>query len=474
MQINNVISFESQFSRRVIKSKSNVQLIEDSTSFMSDSGCKRTGGGLIYKYRQNVYLLSCSHIFPHKNKSVYCFGDREFEMHPFISLKEMDVVIFKCESGDRHAQFDMEEYLSDFKDKCGEYKLITPDNTYDAIDVDIIHESNVSPLYPTIPTVVAKIPTIPPDKLCGISGSVITCNDYPIGLVSNYDSEYDIIKCMHIPFILAFVKLVIDKNIVIRPFIELTGVHIDTDICEIEYSSDDTNTAKNAHYIKDDSTEYIRDIHTHIFEKDSLILNVNNNTIDEDGLISCTDILGIPLKISLGAYSMISTTLENAVSYSIINQRLDDRLVPISVKGIPYDNIFKTHPLDDRRRIIWNNYLFCEMSTEIIWNYEAKGMVVSESEKSNINQYYNGFRRIILLTYIESGEREHTKKMCKFKFPLIQKGSGIYFMTLVKVGVNNVKNINHLYDLLSGYKSNEASFTFTTFVDGDKKQKIYI
>jgi hypothetical protein len=171
---------------------------------------------------------------------------------------------------------------------------------------------------------------------------------------------------------------------------------------------------------------------------------------------------------------MISTTLENAVSYSIINQRLDDRLVPISVKGIPYDNIFKTHPLDDRRRIIWNNYLFCEMSTEIIWNYEAKGMVVSESEKSNINQYYNGFRRIILLTYIESGEREHTKKMCKFKFPLIQKGSGIYFMTLVKVGVNNVKNINHLYDLLSGYKSNEASFTFTTFVDGDKKQKIYI
>jgi hypothetical protein len=515
MKVNNVISFESQFTRRIIKSTPNVSLVEDSTAFMYDSNCRRTGCGLIYKYKQNVYVLSCSHIFPRGNKSAYFFGDIQFEMHPFISLKEMDVQIFKCnESNYRHAQFDMDEYLSNCSNIRGEYKLITPDISYNVSDVEIIHESNVSPLYPEVPTVAGKVPRIHPDKLCGISGSVITHNNFPIGLVSNYDSSRDIIKCIHIPFVLSIVKLLIDRHPSDRQTveihtddrqtaeihtddrqtaeihtddrqtadihtIELKGVDINTDICDIEYSSDDTSDEiinTTVHWISDNSREYVEDIQTHVFEKDSLILNVNDNIIDSNGLINCSDILNIDLKISLSAYSMISTTLKNTVSYSIMKQSIGSSdLVTVSVKGLTYNNIFKIHPLDSMKRIIWNNYVFCEMSTELIYNYESKGLQVSSIEKSNVNEYYKGMRRIILLTYLGDNKRinKKSRKTCEFKFPLVKKGAGVYFMTLVKVGVSNVRDIEHLYELLSAYKSCEASFTLTTLAD-NKKQKIYI
>lgn len=35
-------------------------------------------------------------------------------------------------------------------------------------------------------------------------------------------------------------------------------------------------------------------------------------------------------------------------------------------------------------------------------------------------------------------------------------------MTLIKVGKWNVRDINHLYKLLSSYKKNEAVFIFST------------
>lgn len=487
MKVNNVISFESQFVRRVIKSASNVSFVEDSAPFMYDSNCRRTGGGLIYKYKRDTYVLSCSHIFPRGNKSAYFFGDTHFEMHPFISLKEMDVQIFKCtESGHIHTQFDLDEYLSNFADTRGEYKLITPDSIYDVSDIDIIHESNISPLYPSVPTVIAKIPKIHPDKLCGISGSIITRDNCPIGLVSNYNSSKDIIKCMHIPFVLSLVKCLTDRYIERSdrrndiPVIELTGVDINTDVCDIEYSLDtapDDIISATVHYIADNSKEYTGDIRMQLFEKDSLIVNVNDNMIDSHGLINCSDILNIDLKISLGAYSMVSTTLTDTVSYSVINQHVPtSNPEKLCVKGLTYDNIFKIHPLDNLKRVIWNNYVFCEMSTELIYNYESKGAIVSNIEKNNTSEYYDNTRRIILLTHIETSDdtNKKTRKICEYKFPMVKEGIGIYFMTLIKVGKNNVRDINHLYDLLSSYKRHEATFIFTTLIDTTHKEKISI
>lgn len=463
MKIHHVASFGSPFTQTVIKSASNVKLVEDSITFMSNSNCKRTGGGLMYSYRDGVYMLTCSHIFPKGNKSVYFCSKNQFDMYPFLSLKEMDIEIFKCDvSSYKYAQFNVDEYLSSYRQGDGEYKLITPTQVYDMVDVGITHESNVSPLYPQVPTITGKIPSIKPDDLCGISGSVVCVGEFPIGIVSNYDIDNDVVKCIHIPFVLSFAQSMISRQIE-----EIQGIHISADLCEIEYTCDPTlNDAINTHAycIINNSREYPGTDGIEILKKDNFILTVNGNKFNSSGLINCSDILNININISLSAYLMISATLINTVSYYEMSQ--NDTASPIirNIKGLPYDIIHKITPRDNLRRVIWKNYIFCEMSTELIYNYESNGMTVSDIEKDNIEEYYEGKRRVILLTYVSgivTGNKKNATK-CKYKFPRVGNDGKVYFMTLIKVGKWNVRDINHLYKLLSSYKKNEAVFIFST------------
>jgi len=470
MKVSDVASLGTSFTRTIIKSCSNVKLVTDNITFMCKSQCKRTGGGIMFSYCGNVYMLTCSHIFPKGNKPVYFCAEHQFDMYPFILMKEMDIEIFKCDkTSHENVQFDMGEYLSNCADISGEYVLITPDNAYNMTDVNVIHESNVSAIYPQVPTVAGKICDIDSNDLHGISGCIVVQGDFPIGIVSNYNIDSGVVKCMHIPFVLSIARLMINRKIQ-----ELLGIYINANLCEIEYSRSGTiNDLVDASvfYVMENSKEYPGDDRAEIFKKDELILNVNGCDIDSKGLINCSNILDIDMKVSLSAYLMISATLLGNISCSLLNQRSNE-LIPIvkNVKGLPYSNIFKTYPIDNLKRVIWNNYVFCEMSTELLYNYSANKITVSSVEKNNIRKYYDETRRIILLTHIKT---ENTDE-CKLKFPLIGEDKGVYFMTLIKVGRKNVNNIEHLYELLSSYKSNKASFTFTTLNDINKKQKISI
>jgi hypothetical protein len=170
---------------------------------------------------------------------------------------------------------------------------------------------------------------------------------------------------------------------------------------------------------------------------------------------------------------MISATLTDNISYSELDQ--DDTSLTNTkyIKGLPYDFIHKITPQDNLRRVVLKNYIFCEMSTELIYNYESNGMEVSDIEKNNIEEYYEGKRRIILLTHVTNsvtGNKKNGKK-CK-KFPRIGNDGKVYFMTLIKVGKWNVRDLNHLYTLLSSYKKNEAVFVFSTPFDSSYRMVI--
>jgi hypothetical protein len=449
------------------------------------------GSGYIKTIRDKQYIVTCNHIMVSYATYVgYCYDDKlkivKFNMKIYHRIPELDLVIMEPITKLENKLFDLplKDYsLKDIYEMDSKNVLITgetipgSESIFNIIelntDINIVFDILKSKYIQDIPLLnipvyememIKKVASeykidlktdmkemntrrnaisrIIAETLSGTSGSIIRSNNINIGMCCMYTDTDRGISLKALPL---FLIDIIISNAILLGQTQLSGVHIDTHSCDIEYMKE----KKFAHYVIKQSCNYINGKKSFTFNEGDIILEVDDKQFNKNGLLLC-DIVGI--HVPLNTYLMIRSNLNKIpISIKIAKQHNTDfKIIKYNMTSILYDNMFNMK-INPDIYIKWNKLVFFEMTEEIIMFYKKLGINIINNERNVI--LFNYKKRIFRSTELIENKTSYYKSM-----PYMNK-YGHYFYQVKTIGSKKITCIDDIIQILSNIK-HDKKITF--------------
>jgi hypothetical protein len=299
-------------------------------------------------------------------------------------------------------------------------------------------------------------------KLKGLSGSIITSQDTKninsknicLGMIVTFSlstvnsTETKLKNEGSIKSIPMDVILTVVNNCIRKRNVNLMGVQIDYNGCIAEENEKEFYAA----IVRNPSSRYINGKKDFWFNPEDLILGIDQMDIKLNGSELVLNTKKYGNKLPLNAYMFYKGNEELGSDISITLSKVYDKInkkINFNIKPIPYNNMHITR-IYHQKEILWNGYLFLELSEELIRFYKFIGIDLLMGDDIN-EESMNGEKIVILFNYnkVLSSDLnsrymnlvEYTNMPCK----IIKNTKPVYFFyRLERVSNRMICNIEEL------------------------------
>lgn len=456
------------------------------------------GTGFFVNINDTPYVITCNHVIGPKVIETCAFADNVDKKHEQIKLTlvrripELDIAVLKFKNDQQKKKFVF--YTPDQLDTKINHitRMVLQDITNASLNIPLISTSlcetkitiqKVKISHISIETedfishIVPKLPLITffhdetqvrLDNLPGCSGSLILCNDIPIGMLASFSQKSK--KLQAIPTCLIF-KIVInslnDLTKTISGFnIPTLTVRVDLDKCVDGKSQfigkcvEKKDTNNNIEYC----TIYNKKFY---FKDNDVIIKVSDKEFDNNGKIF-SDEIGYDVNIDMFMMLECFIHKKNNCKFLVIrNDGETEKHIDINIIGKTINTMYNTKIFNDHIYVSWKGFTFAELSEELvdnlakIFNFDIQGSFIT-SPKMN-----SGDKKVVVVVDVD--KRFIPEKYGKTFFvdeqiltPFVHTDSGKKLVFLEKIGNKKILSINDLENVINGTNTNSSKLNKST------------
>jgi hypothetical protein len=189
------------------------------------------------------------------------------------------------------------------------------------------------------------------------------------------------------------VILTVANNCIRKRNVNLMGVQIDYNGCIAEENEHEFYAA----IVRNPSSRYINGKKDFWFNSEDLILGIDQMDIELNGSELVLNTKNYGNKLPLNAYMFYKANEELGSDISITISKVYDKInkkINFNIKPIPYNNMHIMR-IYHQKEILWNGYLFLELSEELIRFYKFIGINLLMGD--NINEESMNSEKIVIL-----------------------------------------------------------------------------
>lgn len=424
----------------------------------------KQGFGIFLKIGKNNYVVTCFHIIGLVNMEVFAFANDNENIKTKIQLDfvnkipEMDLAILKFRNVNQENQFyfytkqeattKITDILND-KDQIFlntlEMSGLTENNIIKSntivTDVEVTNEDFIGHIIPKIPLVTFKHELLSEnDNEAGLSGSVLTLNNVPIGMIASI--AYG--KLQAIPMVLIYLMA---ESIVNDKYKTICCYNIPTKTAKTILS--DGSDLYGKHVQSDINVQYkIYSTRYFTFRLRDFIIKVNNCIILDNGMMHCED---IGMDVTFDTFLMINCFLNqyDYCNFEVIRQTGNiEKTLKLNITGLPLNNIYNVNVFNNHRYVFFKGFIFTESSEELIDDVKnlrttkVTGHLFEQLKMTDGNQKY------VVLVDIDQNfinqDSNSNKDISNIELPYPKTPSGITMYILDKIGNKKITCLNDI------------------------------
>lgn len=478
------------------------------------------GGGFFLLENDIPYVVTCDHVIGLKPFDITCFINTQKEEKKTIEyaklkvykrIKEFDLVILKFV--DETIKNKISFYtLNDFESEIDKNNLVlsilklpsfsNPFTTSEKIcirNVSIENTHLIHHILPKIPMLIFdyNATNLSIDNLKGFSGSLITQNDKPVGILTAYSNG----KTQATPL---FLLTTIIKNkineIETRKISKLYGFNIPTVSVEVEYDGkllfgklicEESNVS----YEMANKNKQFK------FKENDVIIEINNKKINCEGNIDycsnksseMSDCENVLFNINTDFFMLLSTNENNNIcNFKILREEKKNITeICVNLKGKYFNELYNINIFNGHKYLYWKGLIFTELSEQLINEithldnqYTISNEIIKQPKKSNGNRknvvlidfdYRNitdkNLQKISDVFLFENNDNS-IKPFFKYCSEIDKMNKQVKMPVLEKFGSKIVQNLD---GLINAIENNTNNKTVNLFFSGDdiKNKLIY-
>ena len=409
---------------------------------LKDEPIEIVAKGILVTYKNKYYILTCEHcLFTNNLKylKLDISNNQIIEVDIKLYLPEIDICLIELKDLNKINKgvlFYTFEYMLNDIDNL-ELFFIKDNEKIFVKNYFYEYDFLFSLLFPEIKILNIFIDEeIDIDNLKGLSGSPIyNSNNDLLGIISRVTPESKVIKCLCLKFVSFILKAMIDNG----------KERLDFIIIKTKFL-----IRKQNFYLKllSNTNNYKSTINSEIkLKKKSYIYEINNSKINEDGLFFHY-ILEDYIPINTFILLLLCCNLKIDINYNLFYKKsIKEKKISFS-EGKTYDSSYKLNFKDNNKRLIWKNFVFMELSENILSEYVNSNEI--EITLENYNIFYdistNNNKIILICEILESDIDKNLEEL------LLNK--------VDKVGRRKINNLDKLFNVLKNYKRDDVQFVF--------------
>lgn len=433
------------------------------------------GAGFFVKIDAVSYVITCNHVIKLREFETYAYanninGISECSKLTLVRrIPELDIAVLKfantsdCENFSFYTldEFTTLEYMDTLNNNFVlnillysnfiENKIKTINLTVSNILIET--EDFIGHIVPKIPLITfvhTENNDVELDNFPGFSGSVLTQNCAPLGMLVSFSATSGRLQAIPLCLVIKIVKIALsDINKTISGFnIPTKTVRADLDNCidgKREFIGKCVCDFTNIKYLT-----------THkkfCFNIDDVIIKINNQEFNDDGTIFSSD---IGYNVCADTFMMLECFANetNCCNFLIVrNENHVEKCINKNIIGKHFNTLYNTKIFNDHNYISWKGFIFAELSEELIenisntFNFDIKGQYI-ESPKI-IPKITSSDKKIVVVIDVDT--KIIPKKYSQTFFvdetvqtPLIHTNVGKQLAILKKVGNKIISSIEDL------------------------------
>lgn len=454
---------------------------------IDDISCKivseKVGNGFFLNISGKIYVVACFHTIGHNNMKVtssYFDKDKNNLVTLDLTLKyiieEFDIAIFETEKkiNLNSVYTECEDYQISKKKQIGEC-IIKP---Y-VLNGDLIQQTSISTIYDKIENINFVIKNVNGyeipfinlktketlNNLPGLSGSIVFNNDKPLGIVMLLDTQTKIIHAMPFNIVIEIVKafvqqgsrelhmLILNTDLV---YDEEEGIinyygHQVTENFGITYQTNNVIPDTTRVPLGRTGKAYAQFARQNLkdsiftFEKNDIILSINNNVINEKGYIAC-DKLGYEFKLK--AYAMLQFIFNDYIEVKIMRE---SKIMSCKIIGANPEMYLSCNLRKQKTFLYYEDFIFMELSEQMLEYLRSKNMLlIKNNEISIINTKMKQKKHVVFVCVNHDTLRKNNIPFENNKLAILDK-----------VGKDEVVNLEMLKNILNKQvKKNSVTYSY--------------
>jgi hypothetical protein len=476
--------------------------LHDFTNFSPDRYQILRGIGYIRSFNHKQYVVTCNHIMVKYSSYVgYCTDITsklvKFDMIIYRRIPELDIVIMEILNPldnplpDLPTADKLQEYYDASSDNMlvtGEYIPQKPCNEVEFKTINLNHAIHVVfdiltskhihqipllnlPVYEMdvvkkiaidqkfdlrtdmkiMNTKRQSISKMIAGKLAGTSGSIVRSNNANIGMCCLFTDTENGVFLKALPI---FLIDIVVNNVITLGCDEFMGIRIDTYGCDIEH----LHEHMQAHYVIQQSCNYINGKKVFSFNKGDVILEVDGNRFNKNMMVHC-DIIN--MNVPLNTYLMIKSNKhpELPVTIKISKQSHNDSKIRIhNLACISYNDMYYCR-ITSKTCCRWNDMVFIDLSEELVMFYKRLGINITNGLNLD-NAHVSNEKIVILFNYMKKINDVNLTKEYYTSMPYLGQ-YGYYFFQVKIAGRKKISSVDDITNTLKmAIKQNQKQITF--------------
>lgn len=441
----------------------------DKLDFINATNICSYGNGIVFKYNNKYYVITCYHIIKTHHKRIIMNIKQNDKINSYIlnyvgGYPELDISLLEIENFDDHNNLD-DYYDCDFN--SSQFNISHIDNSencylkmlntqierelereldpeiinYKIKQINIENRKIIGNIIPSVPVIRFKLDLTINNtnnianiiNYSGFSGSSVMLSNNIIGIVSSVID--DTLEAIPLYILYKFSIDIINHK-------PLKSIRISTDLLEL---SEKGKQFYGHHITNGYNISYKTNKKQNIILKDDfIIIKINDIEIKNTGLVYFSQ-MGIDV-LPISYFILNNKEYVKLEYYSIKNKKTNIvNLKPNNMKSLYNINI-----ADKYRYVKWNNLIFTELSEEFLLSLAKKNIIFNISLNYK-NDTEVGKKYVILLDIINNTHNIRTPFSNPFDILILQKFGSF--------------KISNLEELIIAINRKQTNITTLKFID---------